>query len=203
MDNKFLSQILSLVSVVLIPFIPNNTLRYIALVIGPFSFFAYLVYHNIPSTQLAGLDTTIKELDKLLSIAVNECARNPRFIYEAGLKLAETKLAVSDLRTRIMSMKFITLKTYPYHLRRILHSIDECRRDIKGLRASISLALELARQQKFQEDINQRKETLESTFSGARRAEILEDALVESPRERPNVVFECVILVIREQVLAA
>ncbi|KAJ7120972.1 hypothetical protein C8R44DRAFT_787104 [Mycena epipterygia] len=164
MKNALFSQILSFVSVVLIPFIPNNTLRYIALVIGPFCCFAYLVYHSTPSAQLAGLDTAIKELDKLLSTAVNECAWNPRFIYEAGLKLTETKLAVSGLRTRSISMKFITWKTYPYHLRHLVCSIAECRRDIKDLRASISLALELVRQQKFQEDINQRKATLESTF---------------------------------------
>ncbi|KAJ7120949.1 hypothetical protein C8R44DRAFT_787047 [Mycena epipterygia] len=149
MKNALLSPILSLVSVVLVPFIPNNTLRYIALVIVPFWFIAYLVYHNTPSAQLAGLDTAIKELNKLLSTVVNECARNPRFIYEAGLKLADRqdKACVSGLRTRIISMKFTTWKAYPYHLRRIL-------------------ALEWVRQQKFQEDINQRKATLEIIFSG-------------------------------------
>jgi hypothetical protein len=87
--KEITSQVLSLVSVVVIPFIPNDSLRSVILVLTPLFFAAYLAYHNTPNRQVARLDASIKDINALFETAVNECGRDPRFVYEAGLKLTE------------------------------------------------------------------------------------------------------------------
>ncbi|KAJ7701843.1 hypothetical protein B0H17DRAFT_1128066 [Mycena rosella] len=164
--KDILSQVLSLVSVVLIPFIPNNTMRYIALVIVSVVSATYLVRQNSPTCLVARLVASIKEMDALLETAVNECTRDPRFIFEVGLKLAELKYAASNLHTRALSTKYVAWKEYAYHLGSLALSIIECRREMINLRASITLALEFARQQKLEEEINHRTATLVVNFSG-------------------------------------
>ncbi|KAJ7461665.1 hypothetical protein FB451DRAFT_1268781, partial [Mycena latifolia] len=158
------SQHLLLISTVLIPFIPDNTMRYIALVFASLSFAAYLVLHNAPTCQVARLDSSVKNTDELFRTAVDECAADPRFILEAGLKLTEAKYAVSNLHTKAISTKHLTWKTYPHHFVHLALSIDKCHREIGDLGSSILLELELTRQQKFKEDINHRLAVLVRTF---------------------------------------
>ncbi|KAF7342067.1 hypothetical protein MVEN_01794000 [Mycena venus] len=163
------SQLLSLASMVLIPFIPNDTLRYIMIVFAPLSFAGHLAYHNTPDRRVARLDVCVKELNALFDTAAKECARDPRFMYEGGLKLAETNYAMSTLRSRAISIQYIPWKIYPYHLRAIMSSIEECRRKMEELQTLILLALEFARQQKYREDIEQRISALESVFPAESR----------------------------------
>ncbi|KAJ7507365.1 hypothetical protein B0H11DRAFT_201579 [Mycena galericulata] len=129
-----------------------------------FSFTAHIVYHNSATCQVDRLETSVKKIEEVFDMAVNECTRDPRFVYEAGLKLTETKYVVSSLRTRTIDAKGIAWKKYPHHLRGLALSIKECRRDLEDLRASISLALESARRQKFKEDYGQRKATIDQSF---------------------------------------
>ncbi|KAJ7326258.1 hypothetical protein DFH08DRAFT_940957 [Mycena albidolilacea] len=89
MQEQLTSQIISLLSLILIPFIPNSTLRYIAVVLASISLAAYLVYHNAPTHQASRLDAAAKEVNTLFEVATAECIRDPRFVYEAGLKLTE------------------------------------------------------------------------------------------------------------------
>ncbi|KAJ6591219.1 hypothetical protein DFH09DRAFT_1358574 [Mycena vulgaris] len=185
-----ISPILSLCSMVLIPFIPNNIMRYVALVLALLFSAVYLVFHSCPTSQVVRLDAFIKEIDVLFNIAVNECTRDPQFIYEAGLKLVELKYAVSSLRTGIISTKYIPWKKYLHHLVRLASSITECWREMNDLRVAVTLALEFARRQKFEDDIKHRTATIVRNFL----EEFLEDARVrdESGGERP-IVFERVV----------
>jgi hypothetical protein len=89
MKEHLASQVLSLLSLILIPFIPDSTLRYIAVVLASVSLVAYLVYHNTPTRQVGRLDTAAKEVNALFEMATAECVADPRFVYEAGLKLTE------------------------------------------------------------------------------------------------------------------
>jgi hypothetical protein len=89
MQEQLASQILSLLSLILIPFIPNSTLRYLAVVLASLSLVAYLVYHNTPTPQVDRLDADAKEVNTLFEVATAECVADPRFVYEAGLKLTE------------------------------------------------------------------------------------------------------------------
>ncbi|KAJ7905118.1 hypothetical protein B0H13DRAFT_2334203 [Mycena leptocephala] len=200
--KEITSQILSLVSVVVIPFIPNDSLRSVALVLAPLFFAAYLAYHNTPNRQVARLDASMKDINALFEMTVHECGRDPRFVYEAGLKLTEINYAVSALRTRSISMKYISWKMYPYHLKGIASSIERCRREMEELRSSILLALEYARQQKYRADIDRRMAILASTFTPGRRARpaVLQARapfVVESSGERA-IVFECMNIEDRE-----
>ncbi|KAJ7326235.1 hypothetical protein DFH08DRAFT_968151 [Mycena albidolilacea] len=183
MKEHLASQVLSLLSLILIPFIPNSTLQYITVVLASVSLVAYLVYHNTPTRQVNRLDGAAKEINTLFEAVTVECVADPRFMYEAGLKLTETNYAISTLRSRTLSMKPMSWKRYAYHLRAIASSIEECRRELEELRSSILLALECARQQRYQEDIHRRTATLDSAFPGAT------PFTNQAPDERP-AVFE-------------
>jgi hypothetical protein len=79
-------------------------------------------------------------------------------------------------------MQYMSWKGYAYRLRAVASSIEECRRELEELRSSvlasyklegdleltsqIQLALECARQQRYQEDIDRRTATLDSAFPG-------------------------------------
>ncbi|KAJ7701849.1 hypothetical protein B0H17DRAFT_1195062 [Mycena rosella] len=162
--EDILSQFLSLASVVFIPFIPNNTMRYLALTLVSLFSGTYLVCHNSPDYLVTRLAESLQELDELLSTATNECTRDPRFVFEAGLKLTELKYVVSNLRTRAITAKCVAWKEYLHHLGRLALSIHEARREIANLRALVMLALECARQAKFEEDINHKTATLVGAF---------------------------------------
>ncbi|KAJ7846093.1 hypothetical protein B0H14DRAFT_2773425, partial [Mycena olivaceomarginata] len=84
MKEHLASQVLSLLSLILIPFIPNSTLRYIAVVLASVSLVAYLVYHNTPTRQVGRLDAAAKEVNTLFEAATGECIADPRFVHEAG-----------------------------------------------------------------------------------------------------------------------
>ncbi|KAJ7481728.1 hypothetical protein FB451DRAFT_1236969 [Mycena latifolia] len=158
------SQASSLASMMLIPFIPNYIMRYLALVLASLLSAAYLASHTGPTSQVAWLAESIKKTDESLSMANKECITDPQFLFEAGLKLTEMKYAVSTLHTKVISMKYVAWTKYAHRLGRLSLSINECRREIKDLQASILLALECARQQKFEDDINHMTATLVSTF---------------------------------------
>jgi hypothetical protein len=87
--KELTSQVLSLLSVILIPFISNSILRYLAVVLASLSLVAYLVHHNIPTRQVDRLDAAAKEVNALFEAATAECVADPRFVHEAGLKLTE------------------------------------------------------------------------------------------------------------------
>ncbi|KAJ7031551.1 hypothetical protein C8F04DRAFT_1262662 [Mycena alexandri] len=161
------SQILYFASVVLIPFIPNDILRSIMFALVPLVFTACLVHHNTPHRWVERLDASMKEVNDHWKKAIEDCARDPRFIHETNLKLSEIKYALSTLRTRTISMQFIPWRIYPYYIITIGWAINRCRRDMERVRSSILLALERGRQQVFQQDIDQKKATLVSAFPGA------------------------------------
>ncbi|KAJ7792254.1 hypothetical protein B0H14DRAFT_172228 [Mycena olivaceomarginata] len=166
MKEQLTSQVLSLLSLILIPFIPDSTLRYIALVLVFISVAAYLVYQNTPTRQVDRLDAAAKEVNALFEAATAECVADPQFVHEVGLKLTELNYAVSTLRSRTLSMRYMSWRDYAYRLRAIVSSIEECRRELEELRSSILLALECARQQRYREDIDHRTATLDSAFPG-------------------------------------
>jgi hypothetical protein len=87
--KDILSKSLSLASVVFIPLIPDNTTRYAALALVSLCATSYLVSHYSPATQVARLNTFIEDIAALLNMAAHECVGDPRFTFEAGLKLEE------------------------------------------------------------------------------------------------------------------
>ncbi|KAJ6481822.1 hypothetical protein C8R45DRAFT_1215634 [Mycena sanguinolenta] len=179
-DNT--SQLISLLCIAIIPFIPNNILRLFTLIFTVLTLAAYLVYDNTPSRQVTRLDASANEINALFDTAASECTRDPRFMHQAGLKLSEINYTVSTLRSRAMSMEHTPWRAYLYHLVATVSSIKECRRDIEELRSSVLFALERARQQRYREDIDRQKATLASAFpAGSNQQSFAE------PRRRLNV----------------
>ncbi|KAJ7248134.1 hypothetical protein B0H12DRAFT_1123942 [Mycena haematopus] len=159
-------QVLSLVSVVFIPFIPSSSLRYISVVFAALFLVAYLVYNNTPNRQGSRLNASMEDINTLFDTATSECTTwDPRFIYEAGLKLTKLNYAVSTLRSRTISMKSMRWKVYANHFWAMASSIKECRREIEDFRSSIQLALECARRQRYSEGIDRQMATLANAFT--------------------------------------
>ncbi|KAJ7491017.1 hypothetical protein FB451DRAFT_1361708 [Mycena latifolia] len=167
MENLF-SQVLSLVSVLLIPFVVNDIMRYIALVLASLITASYLVCYNSPTCRIVRLDASLKEVGTLLTTAANEFPRDPRFKWEGVLawELDELKNTVSALHTSAINMKYVAWKEYAHDLLQLSLSLSECRREIADLQASTLIALESARQQKLEEDFNDRMAALIGTFPG-------------------------------------
>ncbi|KAJ7290947.1 hypothetical protein C8J57DRAFT_1211483 [Mycena rebaudengoi] len=67
---------------------PRSTippLRYIVLVV---SSLAYLLHHSTPSTQVKKIEASLKGIESLFGVVMKECASDPCFIAEEGLRLA-------------------------------------------------------------------------------------------------------------------
>ncbi|KAJ6547887.1 hypothetical protein B0H10DRAFT_1312245 [Mycena sp. CBHHK59/15] len=135
--NDFLSQLLSLGPVTLIPFIPNDALRYTTFGLTSLSLTVYVVHCNTPGSQVGSIEATLEEIEELFLAATTECTRDPRFIAEAGLKLATARYAVSVLRGGTMAAQDVTWKKYLHHLKSLMLGIKECRREMRDLRLSI------------------------------------------------------------------
>ncbi|KAJ7290974.1 hypothetical protein C8J57DRAFT_1491492 [Mycena rebaudengoi] len=159
MDN-LLSQLLPFALIALTTFIPNDSLRYIALGSTLLSLGGYAVFANSLSSQAARCETLMQEIEALFISVTKECARDLRFITEVGLQFTLAKQSLSDVRMRMLLTSNITWRAYPLHLRIILLSITECRRNFGELRSSMQVALERARQQAYIEDINRRRRAL-------------------------------------------
>ncbi|KAJ7290960.1 hypothetical protein C8J57DRAFT_1457983 [Mycena rebaudengoi] len=163
MDN-LLSQLLSFALIALTTFIPNDSLRYIALGSTLLSLVGYTVFANNLSSQAARCETVMQEIEALFITVTKECARDLRFITEVGLKLTLAKQSLSDVRMRMLLASETTWRAYPLHLRIVLLSITECRRNFGELRSSMQrafqVALERARKQAYIEDINRRRRAL-------------------------------------------
>ncbi|KAJ7177845.1 hypothetical protein C8R46DRAFT_1075102 [Mycena filopes] len=138
--NDLTSQVLSLASMILIPFIPNDILRDIMLVLAPLFFVARLVHHNTPHRQVENLDASATDLQTLFSTAVDQCARDPCFVHETGWKLAEwvSIVGFALVVDRTFFRVNITVST---HLVAIMRAIGRCRRDMedhnRSLRSSV------------------------------------------------------------------
>ncbi|KAJ6618746.1 hypothetical protein B0H10DRAFT_1228917 [Mycena sp. CBHHK59/15] len=173
--NNFLSQLLSLVLFTLIPFIPNDVLRYTAFGVMSLSLMVYFVQCNTLGAQIGSIEATLKEIEELFLAAKTECTRYPRFIATTDLMLERTKRYVSILHAGTMEAQDLTWKEYPHHLKSLMLEIKACRREMRDLRLSILRTLEYARQQKYTEDITHRRRVIDSAFPADQATGIAEN----------------------------
>ncbi|KAJ7792252.1 hypothetical protein B0H14DRAFT_2932011 [Mycena olivaceomarginata] len=106
----------------------------------------------------------IDETVKVHAIAVQELEKDPRFVTETSLRVARIKLSESILRTKTLSGKDVAWKKYAQHLRGLSFHVDECQKDVQEIRIAILMTLECNRQQRFTEDIAQRRAILDKAF---------------------------------------
>jgi hypothetical protein len=86
--NEISSQVLSVGLVTLAAFIPNDTLRYIVLVAASLTISAYLLHQSTPCAQVKKVEVSLKGIEGLFGVVMKECASDPRFIAEEGLRSA-------------------------------------------------------------------------------------------------------------------
>ncbi|KAJ7120970.1 hypothetical protein C8R44DRAFT_787096 [Mycena epipterygia] len=149
--------------------VPNGIQRYIILALAALYFGACVVLPNLPSSRMKKLEQYIDETAKIHAMAVRELDKNPRFIAEASLRLAQVKFAESVLRSKTLGAKDIPWKQYAQYLRCLSLHIGACQRDVHDIRASLLVSihsLECNRQRRYTEDITQRRTTLDTVFLG-------------------------------------
>ncbi|KAJ7628604.1 hypothetical protein FB45DRAFT_918729 [Roridomyces roridus] len=156
--------LLPLLSAALIPSIPNDVLRNAALAIAALSLVGHLLHRTSPKRQIDALNKVVQNIEEIFDMATKECSTNPWFIHTTGLKLVEIKYAVSSLRTKTIDGEHISRKEYYKYRRGLARSVKRCRGEAQDLQSSILIALESARRDKYKEDINTRKATLDRTF---------------------------------------
>ncbi|KAJ7792239.1 hypothetical protein B0H14DRAFT_3160339, partial [Mycena olivaceomarginata] len=129
--NNFLSQLLSFAPIILVPFIPNDALRYITLAVTFVAFVAYILRRNTLGSRVGKLEDSMREMEDLFSTAADECDRDPYFLAETGLKLATLRYRVSTIRTRSLGRKSVPWKKYLPYLRDIARCIRDCQQELK------------------------------------------------------------------------
>ena len=82
-------QLLPLALTPLAALVPNGIQRCIILAFATLYFGGLVVLLNLPSVRLRKLEQYIEETVKIRATAVQELERNPRFVIETGLRLAQ------------------------------------------------------------------------------------------------------------------
>ncbi|KAF7342069.1 hypothetical protein MVEN_01794200 [Mycena venus] len=159
-----LVQLLPLALTPLAALVPNGIQRCVILAFAALYFGGFVVLPNLPSVRFKKLEQFIDETVKIHATAIRELDKNPRFVTESSLRVAQIQLSESILRTRILSCKDIAWKKYVQHLRSLSMQIGVCHRDVKEIRTSLLMALECNRQRRYTEDIAQRRTTLDTAF---------------------------------------
>ncbi|KAF8178123.1 hypothetical protein K438DRAFT_1278886 [Mycena galopus ATCC 62051] len=144
--------------------VPNGIQRCVILASGGLYFAGVVALSNLPSVRLKKLEQSIDEIVKLQAIAVQELDKNPRFVTEISLRIAQVKLSESILRTKAFSGKDIVWGEYAQHLRGLWLHFNKCHRSVTEIRLSILMALECNRRREYTQDIAQRQAIFESAF---------------------------------------
>ncbi|KAJ6588553.1 hypothetical protein B0H19DRAFT_1248194 [Mycena capillaripes] len=162
---ELIFQLLPLALTPLTALVPNGIQRCIVLALAALYFGGFVVLPNIPSVRLKKLEQYIEETAKIHAIAVQELDKDPRFVTEMSLRLAQVKLSESFLRTKTFNGKNVAWKRYAQYLRGLFFHIGDCQKDVHGIRMSMLMALECNRQRRYTEDIAQRQSTLDTAFA--------------------------------------
>ncbi|KAJ7507371.1 hypothetical protein B0H11DRAFT_201745 [Mycena galericulata] len=163
MPELFL-QLLPLALAPLVALVSNGIQRGIILGLAG-AYIGWLVLRlNLPNVRMQKLEKYIEDTIEIHATAVRELERDPRFVTETGLRLAQVKLYESVLRSKQISGKDIGWKGYLKHLRCLSFHIGECQREVQNVRTLILATLESSRQRGYKEDIIQRQTTLDTMY---------------------------------------
>jgi hypothetical protein len=86
---ELILQLLPLALTPLTALVPSVVQRCIILAFAALYFGVFVVLPNFPSVRLKKLEQYIEETMKIHAIAVQELDKNPRFVTETSLKLAQ------------------------------------------------------------------------------------------------------------------
>ncbi|KAF8192775.1 hypothetical protein K438DRAFT_1969901 [Mycena galopus ATCC 62051] len=147
-------------------YVPGTTFHYIILGLATASTtILYVVNCQSPSYKLRRVEDAIEVAKKILEHGKAICARNQVELMYSGWRLAGAKLSASKIQTRLLEMRSgETWEEYVQNIRGILQSIDECAKKVKEIQTSILLTIEAERQRQISEDIEQARDTIDSTI---------------------------------------
>ncbi|KAJ7777937.1 hypothetical protein DFH07DRAFT_766158 [Mycena maculata] len=117
--------------------VPSGVQRGIVMGFAGLYFGGFVVLPNTPSVRMKKLEKYINETVDLHAIAIREVDRNPRFVTETSLRLAQIRLSESVIRSRMLGARDITAMEYIKHLRCLSFCIGGCQREVRDVRTSI------------------------------------------------------------------
>ncbi|KAJ7835616.1 hypothetical protein B0H13DRAFT_1913485 [Mycena leptocephala] len=145
------AQLLSPLFIGSLSLIPNDTLRYSALLLAAGLGLIYVLHLERPSVQLSQLDDTINKTEEIIQNAKAFCLRDLlRLTAEGVVCWSKIKRSASMIQCRILEMNTFTWKKY----RLISRDITGCAEGVKKIRTTVQLMVEAERQRKFTDDIN-------------------------------------------------
>ncbi|KAJ7859904.1 hypothetical protein B0H13DRAFT_1901261 [Mycena leptocephala] len=130
--------------------IPNDTLRYSALLLAAGLGLIYVLHLKRPSVQLRQLDDTINKTEEIIQNAKALCSRDLLRLIAEGVCLLEIQRSASIIQCRILETNTFTWKIY----RLLSRDIADCAKGVKKIRITVQLIVEAERQRKFTDDIN-------------------------------------------------
>ncbi|KAJ7643708.1 hypothetical protein FB45DRAFT_895857, partial [Roridomyces roridus] len=131
--------------------IPNNTLRYILLVLFALLILGHAIHLQRLSVRLNCVERHVDKAEATIRHAKSFCSSKDFLcLVEQGLRLLEVKHTLSRVKCCLLgSTAVLTWKTY----RVLSNDIETCATDIKKIQAVVELILEVERQRRFTEDI--------------------------------------------------
>ncbi|KAJ7614621.1 hypothetical protein DFH06DRAFT_1129201 [Mycena polygramma] len=162
--SELVFQLLPLALTPLAALVPQGIQRSIILALTTLYFAGFVVLPNLPTVRLRKLEQYIEETFRVHAVAAQELEKDPRFVVEMSLRLAQVKFSESDLRMKTLDSEDIPWRKYPQHLRGLSFRLSECQRDIRDIHMSILIALERNRQRTYTEDVLRKQTTLDTAF---------------------------------------
>ncbi|KAJ7904158.1 hypothetical protein B0H13DRAFT_1881648 [Mycena leptocephala] len=142
--------------------VPGTISRYVCLALAFVSFIFFAAGHQGLAEKLIQLEDVIEALEEILERAktASSYARNHVEVIDAGCRLLQVKLSASKIQCNLLAMRSATWKIYLTNMRPILHSIDQCAKEVKEIHAAMLLIIEEERQRKLTEGIIESQEVL-------------------------------------------
>ncbi|KAJ7464709.1 hypothetical protein B0H11DRAFT_2050914 [Mycena galericulata] len=151
MRDNSITQLLSSLLLGSLSLIPNDTLRYIMLLILACFAIIHALYLQHPSTQLRQLEAKIKKAEELVQEAKLYCVRDFLRLAQQGMRLLEVKRAMSTVKCCMLDTNTSTWKNY----RLVSRDIAHCAKNVQMIRTAVQFMLEGERQRRYTEDINE------------------------------------------------
>ncbi|KAJ7173129.1 hypothetical protein C8R43DRAFT_1119931 [Mycena crocata] len=176
--SEFVLQLLPFVLTSITALVPNDIQRGAIWGLSLLYFGGFVLWLHHPSVRMSKLEKCIDETAQIHTVAFQELKENPRFVAETALRLVQTKLSKSILRSKMLSAKDIAWKEYIQYLRHLSCYIGECQREIQDIQTVILLSLESGRQERYMQDIAQKRTTLNTVFLSS-------SAVLQDPAQEP------------------
>jgi hypothetical protein len=139
--------------------VPGTTWRYVFLALASVSFIFLAGCHQAPAQKFTKIEDAIEALEDILNSAkaASSYARNHMEVIDAGCRLLQyvlqchdrepdgeifrVKLSASKIQSHLLEMRSATWKTYFKSVPAIIHTIDQCAKEVKEIHTAMLVSV--------------------------------------------------------------